>query len=133
MRGNAERISVLSNSRISPAEMLCNPRIARKRVVLPEPLGPINATNSPAGTLMFTPRRTGCPPSVTCTSRTSTAAGRCSFGGCKCTLFELGFQSAQILAHHFLVTFRLKRARFDCVQYGNRHMQISSDLIGESR
>src|SRR5262245_38005345 len=51
-----------------------SPPIARSRVDLPAPFGPITVTHDPAGTLRSTPCRIGCPSSATLTASTSTAA-----------------------------------------------------------
>src|SRR6266446_1767143 len=84
MRGKAAARPVCPNSLISPREIFCRPTRERRRVVLPEPFGPIKATNWPAGTLRLTPCRTVWPPRFTQRSRTSTACAAFLENGSGC-------------------------------------------------
>jgi hypothetical protein len=52
--------------RIAPWSGVSKPAIMRKVVVLPQPEGPRNDTNSPASTLRLTPRTTWLAPKPFC-------------------------------------------------------------------
>src|SRR5262249_37699170 len=59
---------------MAPAWGRSSPRVARRRVVLPEPVGPTTAANSPGGTVRLTPANTG-PRSYPQTTWSNSTAG----------------------------------------------------------
>src|SRR3954449_285940 len=101
----------------------------RSKVVLPAPLGPINATRRPAGTFRLTPCRIGTFPSVSRRSLTSMASGSLLFGVRRCMIDQCAFQDREILAHTVLVRRARQTAIFQSVQWRNANAEILRQLI----
>ena len=80
MRRLSARMSVSPivspSTRTEPDVMNMRPVSVRMSVVLPEPLGPRMAVQTPRSMRQSTPRRMPVAPRTTCTSRVSTAAGK---------------------------------------------------------
>src|SRR5580765_1589059 len=131
MRGRTESNLVCPKSFISPVAGFCKPTSARSKVVFPEPLGPIRATNCPAGTLRLIPCSTFWPPRVTQRLRTSTGGGPVLSGGSLCIGFKMAEERTQICSHRRFICFRGDRTSFQGIQLDEREAKIIGDLTGE--